>query len=76
MGITRCNTPGTEKELREVDVTNARQRLTRSEINKRYRIRDPQRFKEQTRRAYLKRKVRIEKMKQIEVLNEILQTDE
>ena len=57
-------------------MTKARQPLTRSAINKRYRIRDPKRFKEQTRRAYLQRKVRIEKMKEIEVLNEILQTDE
>jgi len=57
-------------------VNNARQPLTRSEINKRYRIRDPQRFKEQTRLAYLQRKIRIEKMKEIEALNEILQADE
>ena len=57
-------------------MNNAKRPLTRSEINKRYRIRDPQRFKEQTRLAYLKRKIRIEKMKEIEVLNEILQTDE
>ena len=57
-------------------MNNARQPLTRSEINKRYRIRDPQRFKEQARRAYLKRKIRIEKMKEIEVLNEILQADD
>ena len=57
-------------------MNNARQPLTRSEINKRYRIRNPQRFKEQTRLAYLKRKIRIEKMKEIEVLNEILQADD
>ena len=57
-------------------MTNAKQPLTRSAINKRYRIRDPQRFKEQTQRAYLKRKILLEKMKEIEVLNEILQTDE
>jgi hypothetical protein len=57
-------------------VAKTRQPLTRSAINKRYRIRDPQRFKEQTRRAYLKRKIRLEKMKEIEVLNEILQADE
>lgn len=57
-------------------MANARQPLTRSEINRRYRIRDPQRFKEQTRRAYLLRKTRLEKIKEIEVLNEILQADE
>lgn len=56
-------------------MSNIKQPLTRSEINKRYRLRDPQRFKEQNRRAYLKRKARIETMKEIELLNEVLQAD-
>ncbi len=60
--------------MREIGVSNIKKPLTRSEINKRYRIRDPQRFREQNRRAYLKRKVRIETMKEIEVLNEALKS--
>ena len=57
-------------------MNNVKQPLTRAAINKRYQIRDPQRFKEQNRLAYLKRKVRIETMQEIEVLNEVLQTEE
>jgi hypothetical protein len=56
-------------------MNNIKQPLTRSEINKRYRIRNPDRFKEQNRRAYLKRKARFEAMKEIELLNEVLQAD-
>ena len=61
--------------MREAKVSNIKQPLTRSEINKRYRIRNPKRFKEQNRRAYLKRKARFESLKEVELLNAALQTD-
>jgi hypothetical protein len=50
--------------------------LTRAEINRRYRDRDPGRRKEQDRQYYLRRKVRLDKMKEIEELNEALERED
>ena len=50
--------------------------LTRAEINRRYRDRDPERRKEQDRQYYLRRKVRLDKMKEIEELNEALERED
>ena len=47
--------------------------LTRAEINRRYRARDPERRKEQDRQYYLRSKARLDKMKEIEELNEALE---
>ena len=46
--------------------------LSRSQISKRFRDRQPARAKDQNERAYLKRKVKIDRINEIEALNEAL----
>ena len=47
--------------------------MTRAEINRRYRERDPGRRKEQDQQYYLHRKLRLDMLKEIEELNETLE---
>jgi len=46
--------------------------LTRAEINRRYRERHPDKHRESTKRTNEKRRLRILKQKEIEILNEVL----
>ena len=76
MGNTRGDATSTTKTIGGFQLINPKKPLSRAEINKRYRLRDPERFKEQNRKAYMRRKARLETIKEIEILNEVLQSTE